>query len=207
MDLGRPYVVFSTPLDLEVLLVMRGTTRPLTGREIARLVTRGSPAGVQKALHRLVATGIVRTTEAGRAHLYSLNRDHLAAPAVETLASMRKVLEARLQEAIGEWGIAPVHVSVFGSAARGDGGIESDMDLFVVRPRDVGIDAPRWRTQLDALVSDVERWTGNHLAISEVDEQELELLGRERPPVVEAIVTEAVTLYGRSPRELLSTTR
>lgn len=207
MDIGRPYLVFSTSLDLEVLLVLRGTTRPLTGREIARLVARGSPAGVQKALHRLVASGIVHTTEAGRAHLYVLNRDHLAAPAVETLASMRKVLEARLKEAIAEWDVLPTHVSVFGSAARGDGGTESDIDLLVVRPRDVGVEAPRWREQLDGLERDVQQWTGNHLAISEVDERELQALGRERPPVAEAIASEAVTLYGPPARELLRPAR
>src|SRR5450759_1274918 len=114
MDVSRPYAVFSSPLDLEVLLVLRGTTRPLTGRDVARLVRRGSPAGVQKALRRLTGHGIIRAEEAGRALLYTLNRNHLAVPALEVLADMRAELEARLRARIAQWEIAPAHVSIFG---------------------------------------------------------------------------------------------
>ncbi len=203
MNIARPYTVFSAPLDVEVLLVLRGTTRPLTGREIARLVTRGSPAGVQKALRRLALQGIIHAEEAGRALLYTLNRDHLAVPALETLARMRAELESRLRASIGEWEIAPAHVSIFGSAARGDGDTESDIDLFVVRRLNVDASDPRWRDQLDRLATDVYRWTGNHLAISEVGERELRSLRREHPPVVDAFGTDAITLVGPTPHKLL----
>lgn len=203
MNVARPYAVFSAPLDVEVLLVVRGTTRPLTGREIARLVTRGSPAGVQKALRRLASHGIIHAEEAGRALLYTLNRDHLAVPALETLAMMRIELERRLRARIEEWEIAPAHVSIFGSAARGDGDTESDIDLFVVRRLNVDASNPRWREQLDRLTTDVYRWTGNHLAISEVDERQLRRLRREHPPVVDAVGADAITLFGPVPDKLL----
>ncbi len=35
-----------SPIDMEVVLVLRGTTRPLTGREVSRLVRVGSLARV-----------------------------------------------------------------------------------------------------------------------------------------------------------------
>jgi len=203
MDVCRPYTVFSSPLDLEVLLVLRGTTRPLTGRDIARLVSRGSPTGVQKALRRLAAHGIIGAEEAGRAHLYTLNRDHLAVPALEALAGMRAELERRLRARIEQWEIAPAHASIFGSAARGDGDTESDIDLFVVRREGVEESAERWREQLDRIAADVYEWTGNHLAVAEVGERELRRLRREQPPVVRALRQDAITLAGPTPTILL----
>jgi hypothetical protein len=52
------------------------TTHPLTGREIARLASRGSERGVRLVLHRPAAQGLVTTWEAGSASLYLLNREH-----------------------------------------------------------------------------------------------------------------------------------
>jgi predicted nucleotidyltransferase len=204
MDVSRPYAVISSPLDLEVLLVLRGTNRPLTGRDVARLVRRGSPAGVQKALRRLTGQGVVRAEEAGRALLYTLNRDHLAVPALEVLAGMRAELEARLRSRIAQWKIAPMHVSIFGSAARGDGDTSSDIDLFVVRSETVDEENEElWRAQLEELAADVRSWTGNHLAIAEVGEQELERLRRENPPVAESLRRDAITVTGPTPNELI----
>lgn len=204
IDVARPYTVFTSPLDLEVLFVLRRTTRSLTGRDIARLVDGRSPSGVQKALRRLVAHGLVHAEEAGRALLYTLNRDHLAAPALEIVAEMRVELERRLRAEIEEWEIMPAHASIFGSAARGNGDTESDIDLFVVRRQDVEESDARWRTQLDQLAADVYRWTGNHLAISEVGERELTRLRREQPPVVDALRKDAITLAGPTPSTLFA---
>src|SRR6266540_677087 len=135
----------------EVLLVLRGTTRRLTVREVARLVCAGSQPTVNAALRRLAEEGLLHAEEAGNAYLYTLNRDHLAAPALEQLADIRSELERRLRAEIAAWEIAPTHVSIFGSAARGDGDTRSDIDVFVVRPERVAEDDPRWRTQLDRL--------------------------------------------------------
>ena len=137
MDLSRPWAPIRSPIDMEVLRVLRGTTRPLTGREVARLVRAGSQPTVNASLRRLSDEGLVHVEEAGNAYLYTFNREHLAAPAVELLADVRAELERRLRDEIAGWKIAPVHLSVFGSAARGDGDTRSDIDIFVVRPRDV----------------------------------------------------------------------
>src|SRR6266508_3319456 len=168
MDLSRPWAPIRSPIDMEVLRVLQGTTRPLTGREVARLVRAGSQPAVNAALRRLAEEGLVRAEEAGNAFLYTLNREHLGAPAVELLAGIRTELERRLRAEIAEWEIAPAHVSIFGSAARGDGDTRSDIDVFVVRPAGVAEDDPGWREQLERLADHVHDWTGNHAAISEV---------------------------------------
>ena len=203
MDVARPYTTICPTLDSGVLSVLAGTTRPLTGREIARLVGRPSHSGVLDALNRLAEHGLVDRQEAGRALLFTLNREHLAAPAVDVLAGMRTELLNRLRNAIGAWEIAPVHVSLFGSAARGEGDTRSDIDLFVVRPSSVTEEEPRWRAQLDLLARQVERWTGNRAGIAEAAESEISRLRTDAPPIVDELRSDAIALAGSEATALL----
>jgi len=206
MNLSRPWALLRSPIDMEVLLVLRGTTRPLTGREVARLVRAGSQPAVNAVLRRLAGEGVVRSEEAGNAYLYTLNREHLGAPAIELLAGIRMELERRLRAEIAQWQVAPVHVSLFGSAARGDGDAGSDVDVFVVRPVSVAEDDPRWRAQLERLSDHVYVWTGNHAGLSEVSAADVRRLRRERPPVIEELRRDAITLAGPEPTRLLGAT-
>ena len=203
MDLSHPQGAVSPSLEGEILVTLARTSRALTGREVARLVRRGSQSGVNRALGRLVEHGIVLRQEAGRAMLFTLNREHLACGAVEQLASMRERLFAQVRARCAEWRIGARHVSIFGSAARGDGGTQSDIDLFIVRPRSVDAESPRWREQLNALARDVERWTGNAAGFSEVSERELARLRKERPAVVEELRKDAQVLIGEPITKLL----
>lgn len=202
VDLSRPWAPIRSPIDMEVLRVLRGTTRPLTGRDVARLVRVGSQPTVNASLRRLSDEGLMHLEEAGNAYLYTFNREHLAAPAVELLADVRAELERRLRDEIAGWKIAPVHLSVFGSAARGDGDTQSDIDLFVVRPPRVAEDDAPWRAQLDTLSDHVHAWTGNHVGLSEVSAADLRRLRRQRPPVVDELRRDAITLAGPAATEL-----
>ena len=121
MNVSRPYGVISHPLDGVVLHVLAGTTQGLSGRKVARLAGNATQEGVRKALGRLAGEGIVEQREAGNAILYQLNRRHLAAPAIEQLTDLRRALLARLTGTIAAWEVLPLHASMFGSAARGDG--------------------------------------------------------------------------------------
>ena len=202
MDVSRPYGVISHPLDGAVLHVLTGTTRGMSGRRVAEL-TGNAQEGVRKALRRLVDTGLVEQQEAGNAILYSFNRRHLAAPAVEELTDLRRALLTRLSDAFKAWKPAPLHASVFGSTARGDGDSSSDIDLFVVRPGSVEADDRRWREQIERLPGDLHVWTGNHANIVEVPESALVDLRRRRPAVVDSLEADALTLAGPDVAALL----
>jgi hypothetical protein len=139
--------------------------------------------------------------EAGNVTLYSLNRQHLAAPAVDVLVGLREELVRRLSEAITSWSVPAVHASLFGSAARGDGDVSSDIDVFVVRLRGVDQDDPTWRAQVDQLAVDVLAWTGNHAGISEVGEGEIRAV--RRSDAGQSIRTEGMTLAGKPVDKLL----
>ena len=196
MNVSRPYTAICPTLDSEVLAVLAGTTRPLTGREVARLTGRTSHRGVAEVLSRLVEHGLVERQEAGRALLFTLNREHLAAPAVEILAGMRAELLRRIRELVGTWEIAAAHVSIFGSTARRDGGTQSDIDVFVVRPDAVSEDDPQWRQQLDDLAESIERWTGNKVSIAEAAADEIGSIREGGRPIVAELRSDAISVGG-----------
>lgn len=201
MDVSKPFAAVSPSVDADVLVVLAGSTKPRSGRELARLTGR-SNTGVQYVLDRLVQHGLVDREEVGRTFLYELNREHLLAPAVDQMAGARTELIRRLREAIGAWEVSPTHVSLFGSAARGDGDTSSDIDLLVVRPTKVDPEDPPWRDQLDALAGQVRRWTGNAAGIAEVSAGELPRLRKDRPPVMEEVGEDAIDLAGEEARKL-----
>jgi predicted nucleotidyltransferase len=208
MDLGRPYTVICPTLEGPVLDVLAHTTRPLTGREIARLASRGSERGVRLVLHRLVAQGLVTAREAGSASLFALNREHVAAGIVEDLVRLRAELIERIRGEIEAWSSRPVHVSVFGSAARADGHVESDIDLLIVRPEDLAEDDPQWREQLHRLAERIERWSGNHASLHEVTTKGLKAALRRGEPVIASLRDDAsIVLAGPELAALLTERR
>jgi len=201
MNLQRPFQVIAPTLDGDVLTVLARADRSLTGRAIER-ETEGSHGGVQRALNHLVAEGIVSREPAGRAYLYRLNRDHLAAHWIEGLAALRLQLIDRLRDSIGSWEMKPVASVLFGSAARGEAGRASDLDLLMIRPRGIDAGEEIWRDQLMALSEAVNSWTGNDARVLEYGEEELAL----DEPVLDAAAAEGVELSG-SLRQLLARKR
>jgi hypothetical protein len=203
MDLSAPFRAIFPSVDSAVLTVLTGSTKPRTGREVARLAER-SQAAAQIVLSRFVDQGLVFMEEAGRARLYTLNRDHIAADPIAELANLRFVFFRRLgDEVFAFWRPQPLHVSVFGSAARGDGDPDSDIDIFLVRPGSIDEDDGKWQGQVEALAHNVFRWTGNHAGIAEVSEDDLERLRRDRPAIVASLRADAVDIAGKPLRALL----
>jgi predicted nucleotidyltransferase len=203
MDVAKPYSALVSRLDGAVLTVLAGTTRPLTGREVARLAGRRGHSGVLLVLNRLTEHGLVDRQEAGRALLYTLNRDHLVAPAVLLLAGIRAELRMRIVQELEAWATPALHVSMFGSAARGDGDTGSDIDLFIVRPEYISAEDGQWRAQLDDLATHIQRWTGNHASIADVGEGELRELERAKRPILRELRKDAITLFGPAVADLL----
>ncbi len=204
MDVAHPIRGIMPTLDAPVLEVLAGTTRPLAGREILRLAEVGSHRGIQLVLKRLVEQGIVVAEPRSNAVFYSANREHLAWSALESIVRLRLVLRARLVEEIETWRIQPLHVSMFGSAARGDGDSLSDIDLLIVRPDDLGLDPERWDEQIDRLRALVPAWTGNRCQVFDIGRARLAEHVAARDPLVDAWHADGVHLSGAPLRELIA---
>jgi len=203
VDVSRPYAAVCPTLDGDVLRVLAGTSRGLTGREVAVLTGRRSHSGVLGVLHRLSEHGLVRRVQLNRSYLFSLNREHIAAGAVESLMNLRVELFERIRKTIAGWQIAPIHASVFGSTARGDGDTDSDIDLLVVRPTQIEADERRWQAQVDGLREQIEAWTGNRTAIVDISEPALASLRGQQRPIVSELRTDAIAVYGADLTSLL----
>ena len=117
--------------------------------------------------------------------------------------NLRSELFADIKDSIDMWQIAPVHVSVFGSTARGDGDVDSDIDMLVVRPANIAPDEQRWQAQVDALRELIEGWTGNHAVIADLSEMELAELRDRQQPIVDELRSDAVVIEGSDVTTLL----
>lgn len=203
MDVALPIRVIVPTLEGPVLVVLARTTRALTGREIHRLAGVGSANGIRIALGRLTNQGIVTAEERGAAIFYTANREHVAWPAVQMLADLRRTFLERLRAELRTWTRQPLHASLFGSAARGTGDAGSDIDILLVRPAGIGVDEPDWAEQVDLLRDHVERWTGNHCQPFQLDLERLGEHARARDRLVDEWRRDAVTLAGDDPRTVL----
>jgi len=203
MDFRRPLSVITPTLDGDVLAVLARADEEFTGRRIHQVLGRGSEHGVRKAADRLVEQGMVLRRRAGQAKLYKLNRDHVASPYVEGLASLSAELINRLRGAVAAWGSPAYAVLLFGSVARGEAGPGSDLDLLVIRDADTEEEAREWCEQLADLERNATAWTGNEARIVEYGEGDL--TASSVRPVVEGALLDGIELFGsrRSVRGLL----
>jgi predicted nucleotidyltransferase len=205
MDARRPLSLVGPTLDGDVLAVLARADRAFSGRQVHRLVGRASEEGVRKALERLCRQGIVTAEQAGAARLYKFNRVHLAAPYIDGLAGLREELTERLAATLAGWNPAPVYAAIFGSFARNTATPESDLDLFIVRARQVDEDDPVWRQMVDELTTSATAWTGNDTRVLEFGEHELpEVAGKD--PILGEIHRHGIRLLG-SPTLLRATRR
>lgn len=173
-------------LEAVVLGVLDRTTAPMALREIHRLAGEGSLSGIRKALQRLVGSGVVVIQ--GEPPRYSLNREHLAYPAVDVLTGMRETLFSRIRETAQRWKSPPDFVGVFGSVARGDADLDSDVDILVVGK--VG-DA-----EVSALSDAVERWTGSPASVMVLLPDEIKEARRRGEPIIAEWERDLIPLIG-----------
>ena len=204
MELRHPIATVIPCVNGVVLGVLAATFEPLTGSEIARLSDdRVSQSSVSRVLPKMVQLGIVQAQPAGRAILYRLNRDHVAAGAILQAASLRDELFARMTATTSGWAVASVAVWVFGSAARDAGSSDSDIDVIVVRDERIDADDPLWNEQLTGLAGSVQSWSGNGCDLLEYTPAELWALVADGDALVKALLNDAITLTGERPSALL----
>lgn len=193
MELSRPLSVITPTLDGDVLRVLARADADFTSGDIHRLLDGPSIRGISNTLGRLTEQGIVIRRPAGRAYLYRLNRDHLAAPYVVGLTRLREELRDRLAAEVRGWSHPPLVGALFGSAARRDHTSQSDIDILLIRPDDVSDD--NWEDDTDALSRLVTTWTGNDCRTLTFPQSQVEDRGGDEP-VLQDVVREGITFHG-----------
>ncbi|HBJ72734.1 MAG TPA: DNA polymerase III subunit beta [Actinobacteria bacterium] len=173
-----------------VLAVLMRTGTPLTGRQIHGLVSDDHGLwSVQEALKALAELGLVHTQTIGRAGLHTLNEHHSAIPPLRALLDPIAALTDAVHTATGD-GVQAV--ILFGSIARGEATIDSDIDLAVIASRQWGR-----RAELEDLV---RTRLGNNCDILVFSPAEFTRLAASGEPVVSDILRDGVALLGAIPR-------
>jgi predicted nucleotidyltransferase len=200
MLLNHPLEVLLPPDRAEVLTVLARAGQPLSGRTIAKLTDTVSQPTTARLLSRFVRNGLVHKVPGG----YVLNRDHLAYGAIAALLEAQADFTARVAHAVAGWTHPPITVALFGSAARGTAGQDSDLDLLLVRPTEISSDDATWALDVAALSEQVQGWVGMPCEVLEYSTTELAELVAAEDPLVESLRRDAVTLTGRQVREVLA---
>jgi predicted nucleotidyltransferase len=186
MDVSMPITTVVPSLDGPVLSALAASAAPMGLASVHTVAGRGSKSGVRSVLLRMVDEGLVHEVPGG----YVLNRDHLAAPAVEMLAALHGELTNRIRAAVHEWQVQPSLVGVFGSAARRDGDAGSDIDVLVVS------DGPDLDDRVDELAAQIQRWTGNRGHVIGRRPEEIARLRRTKEPILAAWASDLIVLVG-----------
>jgi len=190
MFFGQPFGGLITGARGAVLSILLRTGTPLTGRQVHRMVTDDfSLWSVQEALKALTHLGLVQTQTIGPAHVHTINESHIA------LAPLRALNDpiAALVTVVGESLDPQVHtVILFGSIARGEASLDSDIDLAVIA-------APQWdgRAELEETVA---TRLGNNCDILVFTPSQFDTLAAQGEPVVNDILDEGVAVFGTMPR-------
>lgn len=147
-------------------------------------------------MKRLETEGLVQIRTTSRLNFYSFNRDHVAAGAVIAAMGLRQKLFERIADNVRSWKIQPVSLAIFGSAARGDGTPESDIDVLVVRSNNLDADSPAWEEQIYELSLLIYKWSGNHASMIQADEKEIVQMVKSKNPIVNSLAKDAYYLVG-----------
>lgn len=195
VDYRRPVEAVIPGVQGKVLGALAGTTRELHLRAVAN-VAQVSTGQASAVLATLVELGLVERRDVPPVALFRLAREDLAGRLIADLANLRQALVAELRAAAAEIEPAPASAVLFGSLARGDAGLDSDVDVLVVRPSDLDPDDDAWGRALHAFAGRVERSSGHPLGLAEVDEAELPSLLRSDRPAWAEIRRDGILLVG-----------
>ena len=203
MDYLHPIQALIPGVQGRVLAVLARTDTALTMRGVAELAGV-SPQQASVVLGRLVQLGVVERRDVPPVALVRLARDNLAAQAVLAVARLRQDAIERLRVLAAEIEPSPASLVVFGSFARGEAGVHSDVDVLAVRPgRLSGSAHDAWTDSLGRWVDLATRVLGNPVNLVEASVDEIPgLLSQEAPSLWADIAAEGIVLVGTTLADL-----
>lgn len=196
MDVVHPVEAIIPGSQGRILAVLAETSAELNLRTIARL-SGVSLAQASRVLPVLVDLGIVERREAPPSALFHFVPEHVASRAITALARTRQSIFDEVGGA-GAFDPPPVSVIVFGSFARGDATVDSDIDVVLVRPKVVDEEDRTWRQGVDAWREQTRRVSGNRVDVLEVSEEDIGGRLRSRKPLWADIRRGGIVVHGRS---------
>ncbi len=182
---------------MPILRALASRSSPATAAQLTRVGGAGTEAGVRRAIERLAEHGVCLAEEVGGRVVYTLNYDHVLYDVVAALLRTDGALVRRLRRELASWEPRPVSAVIFGSAARGDGDVASDIDVLLIRPTQLpDMRRREWARQVHELRSSVYHWTGNRLQVLDWTALMLRRHERSQQSLVHAVLDEGLTVAG-----------
>lgn len=201
MDFVRPIEAIVPGVQGRVLSVLAETTTDLNMRTIARLADV-SLAQASRVLARLVELGVVERRDVPPSSLFQLVREHVAVGPLLALARARDALIGEMGRLAAGLPLVPVSVIVFGSFARGEADVDSDVDAVLVRPAGVGESDELWSESVEQWRASVRQAGGNRVEVLEAGSDEVVALLNARRQVWRDIWRDGLVVHGLSLAEL-----
>jgi DNA-binding transcriptional ArsR family regulator len=124
--------VLGNKLKLRILRLFCTSGGEYTGREIAKLAGYSQTYTI-KALGDLEANGLLYRRDVARAHLYSLNEEHMLVKELKKLFDLERSALARVAKDFKEeLGDSLEGIIIFGSVARREERPDSDIDMILI---------------------------------------------------------------------------
>jgi predicted nucleotidyltransferase len=184
----------------QVIGTLGAVHEPMTMRGLARAAGITNTTA-QHWINHFADRGLIQQRVAGRAILCSLNRDHLFADAIIALAAPWERIKGALSSEIAAWEVPPVSAVVFGSCARADGTVHSDIDMLLIVPDEVDDDL--WTEQLSDAGQRLTQRLGNAMSWIDVTLPEFRKMVKAREPVTKEIARDGIHIFGAPLTSLL----
>ena len=165
MDFTRPLeaLIPGAPGRLLGALARVEAELPVSTLAAVAGVGRTRASAVLKVLAEL---GVISRRQVGPTVLVRLERANAAGQLVARLGGLRMQVIEEMRGLAGDLDPQPLSLTLFGSLARGDADIASDIDILAVRPAG---GSERWAASLTGFSSKAQVLTGNRVQILDYD--------------------------------------
>jgi len=194
--------VFATWSNIAVLRVIAKVKIGLSGREIAKQAGM-SASSCLETLTSLENLNLVTRQRGGREHFFYLNREHyivkkVVIPNLNFEKKFPEVIYSDIKNELGEHSISLI---IFGSTARAEERIESDLDICAVFTN--AINKRRMENSMTTLNSLLFKKYGISVSPFYISEKEFRNRAKMKKEPVVDIVKEGKTISGKTIRELV----
>lgn len=202
VDLSRPADLVLSNSAETVLRALLNSSTAMSIRQLAR-TTDLSHVRAQEVVNHFAERGLVLIDQVGRSHLCSFNRKHIAASAIEELLDLKALICATIANQIEKWKLKPLSATLFGSAARGTGSANSDLDVLLIKPERAERAPAIWADQLFHAGQHVQLLTGNSVSWFDLTQDELLRANRAKEPLITRVKKEGIYLLGEKLETML----
>jgi predicted nucleotidyltransferase len=193
--------IFTSPAATAVLRELNLRRTGITGRETARRagITHKSALSILSNFEQLK---LVKKENAGRAYFFTVNRQHyifknIIDPVFNIEKDMASSLFIIIAQKLGRYAES---IIVFGSVARGNETLESDLDICII----FNSGKKKLEPELSNLRGELYDTYGVTLAPFLISAMEFKKKAKSKKPPVSEIIKEGKVIYGKSLTEIIN---